>query len=302
MKRWYNDHNLSAKSLARIDQANAIITEYAEVGDKLTIRQLYYQHVARDMLDNTERNYQNLITLMTKAREAGLVDWRAIEDRHRSHRSYYHQESADNVVTSIDMDISFDYWSRQDTYVEVWIEKDALGGVIQRPCERLHVPYMACKGYMSASHMWRAGRRFLNARELGKRCVLIHLGDHDPSGMDMTRDNADRLWMFAEGKVEVRRIALNIDQVEEHNPPPNPTKLTDSRAAEYVQDYGDSSWELDALEPRLIRELVEDEVRLFIDDGLWQETAAEEEREAEVLTKLAANWTDIRQFIEENFD
>ena len=112
------------------------------------------------------------------------------------------------------------------------------------------MPYMACKGNLSASEAWRAGQRFERAAEAGKDLVLFHLGDQDPSGVDMTRDNGDRVELYSSGQfVDVRRLALNMDQVEEYSPPPNPVKLTDSRAEGYVAQFGTSSWELDALEP-----------------------------------------------------
>ena len=115
---------------------------------------------------------------------------------------------------------------------------------------------MACKGYLSASEAWRAGLRFQRAIDRGKRPVLLHLGDHDPSGIDMTRDNGDRLGEFVLQGVEVRRIALNMDQVQEHNPPPNPAKEDDSRFRGYRELYGEESWELDALRQNTIGDII----------------------------------------------
>jgi hypothetical protein len=158
---------------------------------------------------------------------------------------------------------------------------------------------MACKGYLSASEAWRAGRRFLEAADEGRHCVVIHLGDHDPSGIDMTRDNAARLEMFAEQPIEVRRIALNMPQVERYRPPPNPAKLTDTRAGEYVARYGRTSWELDALNPRVLDSLIEDEVRGFIDEDVWQQTTTEENEVRDMLRKLHANYDDVEAFLKQ---
>jgi len=178
------------------------------------------------------------------------------------------------------------------------VEKDALTSVIERPCGRYRVPYMPCKGYLSASEAWRAGRRFMRKANAGRRCVLIHLGDHDPSGIDMTRDNGDRLELFGESsRVEVRRIALNMSQVEQYDPPPNPAKVTDSRAADYIARYGATSWELDALEPRVLDALISDELLGLIDGDRWEETRREEAERREVLAALYDRFEDVANFI-----
>lgn len=89
------------------------------------------------------------------------------------------------------------------------------------------------------------------------RIKVFYLGDHDPSGIDMTRDVADRLRLFSDfTPIEVERLALNMDQIDELNPPENPAKMTDSRAKDYVEKFGQSSWELDAVKPDALATLV----------------------------------------------
>lgn len=264
-------------SWARIHQAIDIIAEYRAEGFTLTLRQLYYQFVARDLLPNTQQSYKNLGSLINDARLAGLIDWRAIEDRTRFLRSNNHWSSGAAIVKACASQFALDKWTDQEWYVEVWIEKDALIGVIERVCSELDVPYFACRGYSSQSEQWRAGLRLREVIADGRRPLILHLGDHDPSGMDMTRDNQERLSMFALDQVEVKRIALNWDQIEEYNPPPNPAKLTDSRAGAYVKRYGRDSWELDALDPRVIEELIESEVLAVRDDELWDQAVEDED-------------------------
>lgn len=103
--------------------------------------------------------------------------------------------------------------------------------------------------------MHSAAKRFEGYVYQGISPVIIHLGDHDPSGIDMTRDIIDRMDIFEAG-VGVERIALNMDQIELYNPPKNPAKLSDTRAKGYIEKFGSSSYELDALEPRVIRDLI----------------------------------------------
>ncbi len=294
----YRAHRFKAAAQDTIDKAQEIINEMDEQGYVLTLRQLYYQFVSRNWIANEEREYKRLGRIMADAREDGQVSWTAIEDRGRNCYGPSPEENPAAVVDGIEHGLVFDLWARQDDYVEVWVEKSALEGVVARPCDRLHVPYMACKGYLSTSEAWRAGLRFREALDDGKRCTLVHLSDHDPSGFDMTRDNGERLNLFAESlNVTVRRIALNMDQVERYGPPPNPTKLTDSRAPGYVRRFGHDSWELDALEPSVLDALIADTVDGYRDADLWQETLDEQEEARRPLAALGENWSEVEDFL-----
>ncbi|MCU7839738.1 MAG: hypothetical protein KZQ94_10230 [Candidatus Thiodiazotropha sp. (ex Troendleina suluensis)] len=196
--------------------------------------------------------------------------------------------------------IRFDRWDRQDFYIEVWVEKEALGNVIARACDPFLVPYMSCKGYLSASEAWRAGMRFREKLDDGNECILIHLGDHDPSGIDMTRDNKDRLDLFTEipSGVTVERLALNMDQVHEYSPPSNPAKITDSRAKSYIRRFGRTSWELDALEPQVLERMIQDEFRQYIDMDAWEEVESAENEKRQMLKNIYDNWDQIKHIVE----
>lgn len=297
MKRFYKEWNPNQNSINLVSIANDIINEYQAAGYVLTLRQLYYQFVARDIIENTERSYKNLGSVITRARMAGLLSWEAIEDRNREYNSFWTDEDELNPIRDLPRYIRYDQWARQDTYIEVWVEKEALGNVVERACKPLLVPHMACKGYLSASEAWRAGMRFEEKIDEGKNCVLIHLGDHDPSGIDMTRDNADRLELFAGQGIEVTRIALNMDQVEQYNPPTNPAKITDSRAKEYIRRYGRKSWELDALEPAVLERLITNEIEQYIDSELWDEVDNQEAETCDLLRKVYDRWDDVRELL-----
>lgn len=286
----FETKNFGEKALMQIERADKIINQYHGDGYVLTLRQLYYQFVSRAWVENTERSYKNLGSLVTDARIAGLLPWDGIEDRAREHHMFYFNESIQECFRDIEMQYAVDMWARQPNYVEVWVEKEALGNVIERPCRKYLVPFMSCKGYLSASQAWRAGERFEEAANNGKNCYLIHLGDHDPSGIDMTRDNGDRLGMFARSSdIEVRRIAMNMDQVKRYKPPPNPAKITDSRAADYIRKFGESSWELDALEPSVIDKLITDEIVDLIDPDVWKDAKEEQADKRRKIVDLYSN-------------
>ncbi len=278
-------------------KANEILADYVSQGFRLSLRQLYYQFVAKDLIENTDRSYKRFGKIITDARLAGLMSFEHIEDRGRTAHAPWSQPDPAAVLNDIEYAYSEDMWDDQDHYVEVWVEKDALSDVIARPCNKFDVTYMACKGYMSASAQWEAGNRFKKAIEDGKWPVLIHLGDHDPSGIDMTRDNGTRLDLFTDDNIEVRRIALNMDQVDQYNPPPNPAKVTDSRASDYIAQYGSVSWELDALQPSVIADLIKAEINPLIDADRWNAKLERQRENRELLAKIGHNADAVFDFV-----
>ena len=292
----YQDINMRDSTLELISAALAIISEYTSAGFRLTVRQLFYQFVARDKLPNTERSYKNLGKAISKGRLAGLIPWDAIEDRTRYVRSNDSWESTSDLVRSAARWWNFDKWSRQNNYVEVWIEKDALIGVIENICSSYDVPFFSCRGYGSQSALWEAAQRLGQQETHGKNTFVLHLGDHDPSGIDMTRDIEERLRLFT-ADTEVRRLALNMPQIREINPPPNPSKTTDPRSTGYIDTFGPSSWELDALDPRYMEELIESELGDLIDPYLWDEDLQYQEEQREKLMKVSQNWQRVEDFV-----
>lgn len=291
MKICYVGKDFSAAHEQVIEQANAIITTYEVQGYDLTLRQLYYQFVSRDLIPNTDREYKRLGSIINDARLAGRIDWRSITDRGRNLDGTYGIDSTpEQHVMAIADWFTLDRWRDQEYRPEVWVEKDALSGVVGRICTELDIPYLACKGYMSQSEMWSAGRRLRAWIAKGQTPIIIHLGDHDPSGIDMSRDIGDRLDMFTESVVEVRRIALNMDQVRQYNPPPNPAKVTDSRSTGYIARFGNESWELDALEPQVLNDLIRAEIEDLWDMDLRDAIIAEEDGVKAQVKKVALNW------------
>lgn len=261
----YKDITFRGASLDTIHLVNKVIEEYEDMGYDLTLRQLYYQLVARGYIENSDRSYKRVGELINNARLAGLVDWHSITDRTRNMQSRSHWDSPGQIISSAINQYFIDLRADQPVYVEVWVEKEALVEVVGKACHALDVPYFACRGYVSQSEMWAAARRLAQEEcDRDTRSVILHLGDHDPSGVDMTRDIQDRLAMF-EADTEVRRIALTYDQVQAYNLPPNPAKLTDSRCKAYIEQYGDESWELDALNPTVIHDLITEHVDKLTD-------------------------------------
>ena len=307
MREKFIDKKFKDSTLDVIAHANKIILEYAAQGFVLTLRQLYYQFVARDLLRNTQRNYKRLMSIVSNGRLAGMIDWNAIEDRTRELGSVSHWSNPEQIIQSAAEGFRIDKWETQPYRVECWIEKEALVGVVERICTELDIAWFACRGYVSQSEQYDAGKRFARynrAAKYGQEVIVLHLGDHDPSGIDMTRDNDERLQMFSRDRftqdaaVTIRRLALNEDQVEQYDPPPDPAKFTDSRYEGYVERFGTESWELDALEPQVLQDLVRDATLEYRDEDLWDAAVEREDKDRAHLGWVANNWDRVTAFKE----
>jgi hypothetical protein len=294
VKICYKETKFRGESLRLIERVNGIIEEYQGKGYSLTLRQVYYQLVARDVIPNNERSYKNLGSLISDARMSGLIDWDAIEDRTRNVRGNQHWRDPAHIIRATVNSLAYDKWESQDYHVEVWVEKDALVGVVGQACGKLDVRYFSCRGYVSQSEMWAAAQRLNRAVTYGdKTPVILHLGDHDPSGIDMSRDIVDRLELFGVTPI-FKRLALNMDQIEQYGPPPNPTKITDSRATGYIDRFGYECWELDALQPEVIDKLITDHVLEYRDWDRFDKVVEREEADQAILRAVSGDWPTIQ--------
>ncbi len=287
MKICYVPKRFKTAQLAVVDKVNEIADRYAADGYTLTLRQLYYRLVSANVIANTVKEYKRLGAIVSDARLAGLVDWEAIEDRTRNLKAVRNWASPQDAMNWLAGQYHIDMWDNQSTRLEVWIEKEALAGVFAPTCAELDVPFFCCRGYNSQSEAWRAANRAHRREAEGQRTVILHFGDHDPSGLDMTRDVTDRFGVFNADDLEVERHALNIGQVKMYKLPPNPARETDARYKEYRRKFGESSWELDALEPERLVALLTTAVLNHRDDSLWDENVAREKKETKKIVLAA---------------
>ena len=283
----FKEINFKPRSRELIEQCNSIIEEYQQDGLRLTLRQLYYQLVTKNVIPNEERSYKNLSSLVTDARLAGLMDWDAIEDRVRQPAIPLEFESIQHRVDTAIQNYRLNRWEGQENYVELWVEKDALAGVLRPIAHEYHITLMVNRGYSSASAMYESANRFITEQD--KNLVLLYLGDHDPSGEDMVRDVRERLAMF-NAPLDVRKIALTMAQVRRYNPPPNPAKVTDPRAEKYIAEHGNHSWEVDALPPRVLAQTIRGELNDLVDMDLMNEVKKREAKDKEFLKKAVASY------------
>lgn len=287
MKRRFIDWQPRRQAVRdRLEEASAVIDHWSALGYRLTLRQLYYQLVSRGAIDNTVKEYKNLSVTMTNARMAGLIDWDHIEDRSRNALMPPHWAGTSHILRDSANSFRVDRWVGQRRHVEVWCEKDALTSVLEPVAHEYHVLLLPVRGYSSTTIAYEASLRF--EASWPKEPVVFYLGDHDPSGVDMTRDLETRLSeMTGEGHVELRRLALNFGQVLDNNLPPNPTKSSDSRTAGYTETYGAECWELDALDPPALVSVVRDAIEAELDREMYEARVAKEERVKVTLRTFA---------------
>lgn len=248
-----------------------ICDDYESQGLVLTARQLFYRLVSTDVIPNTVKSYKRITSVINDAKMAGLLDWDMFEDRTRSFKQYRTYRNPAQILNEASSAYFKDLWEGQSHRVFCTIEKDALYGVLERVCLGNCVPLLAARGYPSSTVL----RKFVEdeVRGIGaERIVMLHFGDHDPSGIDMTRDLQERIDVFAAEygiEISISRLALNFDQIRELNPPPNPAKMTDSRVGGYIAKFGKKSWELDAVEPRRLVAIAREAIFDGVDMKKW---------------------------------
>jgi hypothetical protein len=285
MRIRYRDIEFRAERAERIVQMNSILAEY---NGRVSVRQLYYRLVAAGLIANTALEYSKIQGLITDARYAGLIDWDAIEDRNRAPERPQDWADGSAILDASASAFRLDRWKDQPFYTEVWVEKAALAGVLAPIASDYHVTLMVNRGYSSASAMKESADRIRGAcRPQGgigsggvmPRPVVLYIGDHDPSGEDMVRDVRDRLVEFGCPEwLDVRKLALTMAQIEEYDPPSNPAKVTDSRAAAYIAKHGEYSWEVDALPPKALDALLRKTLNAYIDKPKMDAVIGEENK------------------------
>lgn len=256
-----------------------------DIGINMTVRQIYYQLVSKHLIENSLKGYKNYNRILTQARKENLIDPFKIVD---TSKPVLIPSSWDNLGEFI-QDVRESYkkkiWTLQNNYVEVWLEKDALRGVFKPITDKYDVPLLIGRGYQSFTNLMLGVRRLKNLQD--KTINILYFGDFDPTGLDIPRNIQETL--FENGiNFEFYRLAITQEQIREYNIPPILTKKTDSRARGFIDRFGDEAVELDALNPKVLREMIESSILKYLDDEQYQESL---QQEKEDITK-------IQQFLE----
>lgn len=291
-----------------VDLARGIAEDFKSQGYDMTLRQVYYQCVKAAQIPNSDESYKRLGDALGDARLAGDFDMDLIVDRGRNARGSKQHECKLDVEVALEeagsylralphWSIAVDQWFGQPNYVSVWVEKDALSGVFEKPCDDLGVGFFACKGYPSHSALWQWLKKleeaYLTSREPVvddegnelevepiTEAVVLYFGDHDPDGWQIPRSAEETLNTLARvhdldiPTIRFERVALLMSQIKKYAPPPFPAKTTSSRYAGYFAEHGiKDAWELDALSPKVLDALIRSNVDNHWDQGIhdhWQ--------------------------------
>ncbi len=316
----YKDKKFSDLHLDFIQKINATVKAYKAQGYSLTLRQVYYKFVSNEWFPadwadpvtkstNNERSYSRLGSILTDGRMAGLIDWHAIVDRTRELDGNVHYNNPKHILDLVGDQYKIDKWETNPYRVQVWVEKDALENVVGKAAKALDCDFFSCRGYTSLTAIWDAAQKLAEYSREGQTPVILHLGDHDPSGIDMTRDIEARTRMFMGeygDSLILNRIALNMDQIEEYNPPENPAKVSDPRASNkdgtgYIATYGTSSWELDALEPAMLNRLIRMNILKYLNQGEYDKLQEKENKERSLLKTIGVHWTPVSKHVLDSY-
>lgn len=275
-----------------------IVDDYAAEGYILTLRQLHYQLVTNNWIINHDTAYKKLGNILDDCRYAGIIDWNAIEDRGRVPYIPYSVIDVEDALNDTVEQYRLNRQRGQKNAIELWTEKDALSGILRRTTQKYHIQLVVNKGYTSSSAIYNAYQRVVGNIRNKQFTTILYFGDHDPSGLDMIRDIRERLTLMlskgeyqidAESFLEVLPIGLTMEQIRKYNLPPNPTKLTDSRSDKYIANFGKTCWEVDALKPQVLTQIVETNIVKVINVKLYKEVVAEEKEGVEELKQIIAN-------------
>jgi hypothetical protein len=268
-----------AKTIALIDTARAILAEH----HPMTVRQVYYQLVSRQLIENNRSQYQAVSNALVAARKEGTIRWEWIEDRLRRPRTVPMWDGLADFAETAQAAYRRDVWATQPGYLEVWLEKDALSGIFDDELNRYGVTLNIGRGYDGWDSIHNAAERFAD----GDGVTILYFGDFDPSGEDMVRSLRERLAFFG-CQPEVHKCALTATDVQQYNLPPDFTKTTDTRRAAFIAKFGDVAVELDALPMDVLRARLIEEVKARLDIAALDVVRAIEHEERERLTQLLA--------------
>lgn len=258
--------------------------EILEANHPMTVRQVYYQLVSRQVIENKRSAYQAVSTLLVEARKDGSIPWDWIEDRLRRPRRVSMWEGLQDFSETVRNAYRRNVWVDQPSYVECWLEKDALSGIFEDVLEAYGVTLNVGRGYDGWDSIKNAAYRFNERSDV----TVLYFGDFDPSGEDMVRSLEERLGFF-ECYPTIIKCALTLEDIERYRLPPDVTKATDTRQEAFVAKYGDISVELDALPVEVLREGIRSEVEGRMDLDALQETRRIENLERERISRLLTN-------------
>jgi len=272
---------MQKQSLELLAQVQKIIESYDFA---LTLRQIYYQLVAKQIIPNEQRYYKKLSRLCVTGRDEGILPEEGFADRLREVDKLSSWSDLNEFMQTVKRSYRKDKWQNQDNYLEIWTEKDALRSVLTEITYQYDVALMVARGQLSRTEVYRTAGRY--KVKIDKECYLYYCGDFDPSGLSIYDSIKKRIMDFGIS-INFRRIALTEEQIERYQLPSDPAKQSDPNYNKFVSIYGsDMVVELDSLPPDVLRKIIEDCILQNIDPSLLARMKREERDEGIRLSKF----------------
>lgn len=276
----------SGKKHEKTERIVETARQVLEQNSPMTVRQVYYQLVSRQVIKNNRSQYQAVSNALVWARQEGIIPWEWIEDRTRKPRRVPMWQGLGDFAETARRAYRRDIWTSQENYFEVWLEKDALSGIFEEILSEYGVTLSVGRGYDGWDSIHGAADRFEDGS------AILYFGDFDPSGEDMVRSLTERLGFFG-CTPEIVKCALTAEDVLRYNLPSDFAKTTDTRRAAFVEKFGDACVELDALPVDALQERIRGEVEARLDlDALAEVRELEGSDRAKLIELL--NGTTLR--------
>lgn len=269
-----------------VAEIKAVAFEELATANPMTLRQVHYRIVARadTTYTNTQGDYNQLSKWLVQERLSGAIPWEWIEDRLRKPRRVNMFEDLEDFVEAVRYSYRRDVWTNQPDYLEVFVEKDALSAIFEDALRDYGVTLNVGRGYSSWSSIKAAADRF----DAGG--TILYFGDFDPSGEDMVRALEESLanedLPNGGSFPTVIKCALTPEDIDTYQLPPDFTKSTDTRAAAFIERFGDVVVELDALPVAVLRDRIIKEVETRMDLDALDETRSLEREDQTRLNSI----------------
>ena len=272
------------RTKAELDSLKQSMLDIIAENYPMTVRQLFYQMVSRQLIPKTEKEYDNTVgRLATQMRRSGELPYSWLADNTRWMRKPQSHNSLEGCLNEQQTLYRRDWWQDQNAYVEIWLEKDALAGVLMEATRYWDVPLMVCRGYASVSFLHSAAETI---RDVNKPTFLYYFGDCDPSGRDIPRAVERSLREMAPGAdITFEVVAVTDQQIIDYSLPTRPTKSTDSRSKNFTGE----SVEVDAIPPKELIRICRQCIEQHVDDEMLDRHSNIERLERQTLTNIVSN-------------
>ena len=274
---------------AMVETRRERLLDIIDDGKPTTVRQVFYQATVRGLVEKAESGYVKVQTDLSVMRRSGDLPYDWLADNTRWQRKPRTFNSVEEALRNTAQFYRKSLWANADVYVEIWLEKDALAGVVYPVTSTYDVPLMVARGYASLSFLHTAAEYI---GTLDVPTYIYHLGDFDPSGVNAGEKIEETLHELApDADITFERIAVTPEQINDWDLPTRPTKKSDTRS----KNFGSISVELDAIEPNQLRALVQETIEQHLPAEQFEVLKAAEESEREIISRLVGGITSSRK-------